>query len=405
MRCSKCGCNSRPDARFCGRCGAPLQQGWKFGSSAKPSVAESAPAAYPIPPKRERNKAAPTVAICLVLVVAVFTYYFVRGKSEHKTGSEIESASVETIQGALNGSIAGDGEYVFFAEPYYIPNKSPRLSRVSRIRPDGADYRNIFQGFSDDFIHQMMVAGDQVFVGMQNRIVGMDKDGGNYRDVVNADSSYGLADSSRFTVYKGRLYYGATNESGAWRVCSCGVDGADDVLVYQGTGEENVTGVDVMGVAKEHVLVTVDMRTEGMQHQNLLYSISIDSGDAKLLDSFAYGRVAVTNNMAYAVTNRALVSIDPCTGAKNTVCTMYAVKNSGLWNAGNGVAYVGDYDKMIRVDLATGNSTSLGAHHFNSAQLEILGSNIFFHYGIEGNIEKCDSNLENRSSLHYAGSK
>ena len=308
---------------------------------------------------------------------------------EAPSESKPEAVAEDGGLGTFNSLMTDDGEYVYFAEQSVEASAGPTLRRVSRARPDGSDYQCIYEGSDGDFINRLTMAGDWLVVSTGENILSMRTDGTDAHVTVGGSSGY--VRGSRFAVSDGMLYYPAIVGPGAWEIRSCVASGADSSVLCSGGFSQGSVGPHVEGIAGGRILFTTGVQSGASTYT--LWSVPIEGGEATEIGKAPFGKVAVAGGRAYLMDSETLVSMLPDGSDCREVCTISGSGMGILYNATDEVAYLGSGSSMWRVSLPDGALTSLGEQHFESGQMEIVGGQVYFHYGIEGRIRKVDASM------------
>ena len=346
-------------------------------------------------PRRRRSRIA-ALLVCAFAVVALWLWvpcvgYAATGSG--KVAAMLKSPNLESSArpGALNTLMTGDGKYVYFAEQSVVPKVGPSLRKVSRMRADGSDYSCLYEGVEGDFISGIKVSGDRLVVSMGDNIVSMKTNGSDAHTIVSA--AVGYQRGKNFAVSDGRVYYATSSDSGAWEIRSCTVDGSASSVVCSGTSSKDSIGPLVEGAAAGKVVYAIGERQSPHTTLYTVYSAPVDGGSAKKIGESFLGKVAVCGGSVYLMNGGSFQSMFPDGSNKKELCAMPGNGDSRLYNVTDSEAYIGMGSSIWRVSLPSGKTAELEGRRFESGEMDIVGGQVYAHYGIEGSIRKLDESL------------
>ena len=319
-----------------------------------------------------------------------------RKGANYEQGDDDSVGDLPTM-GALNSEMVGDGTYVYFTETDIDARSGAATCRISRILPDGSGYQSIYEAPKDSYLSNLRIGDGRLAVSEGNRILTMDCAGGGATEV--AGLSVGYVKNSCFALWGDKLYYAAFSSPGLWEIRAVGLRGENDALVCSGSCAQGSVGPNVAGIADGHVLFYVGTPAGGVQYTQTLWSAPVAGGTPVSVSDVAYGRVAVVEGRAYYMDGDDLMSVGPDGSDRRRVCAIAGTGSGVLYNLTGEYAYIGRDVNMWRVSLSDGALTPLGERHFDSGTMNIVGDQVFFHYGNGGSIKKVSETLANEETF------
>ncbi len=402
MQCNSCGADNRDDARFCRKCGSPLNhKPARFGRASRiilavvvclllgsiallamPSLikngANDSQSLKDAPEDQKRGEAGGTSNDSTN-----------NTKGSDSDRNELEGKGIEENVpnaeraglGSLNKTAAFDGDYIYFAVEVNEQGEGLIAPAIVRIKKgDDGSAEVIWEGTpttaktiplpptikasSNGLL--VLVPGDDWGSTTGLRAYAVKPNGSEAKELDFGRSVELATFGDSFQMNGDKVFYATASKSGDkayWEVRSCGIDGSSDSVVAKGESKDvgaYGSPISVLGIDDGKVFFAIEHQSSNGDSRSWteVLSVPADGGTAssvlKTSGFGSFGNVCVASGRLFTAEGNELVSYDLVGGDRRKCAEVEGKEHVYIWNMTGSAAYVHDGRAAYRVDLATG---------------------------------------------------